>query len=243
MNDLRSQKTPIESLFIEATEKFRSNLKTMYSVPVCGTPAPGRGPEATPTPSPARALPSVCPTGGSHPAFPQNGNIHVGYKDLMENYQIVVSNLAAERGEKDTNLVLNLFQSLLDEFTRGYTKNDFEPPKVGAAALGSGGPLCSARRFGEGYPQGAPAQTWPFCSLTAEQSSEEKAEAGTRCEYVCSRVRAHSGKHVFSHPALRDPHPEMPREASPRGGPLPAQPPPLPPRCCSTTGTCSSATK
>ncbi|KAM8765396.1 unconventional myosin-IXb isoform 18-T18 [Rhynchonycteris naso] len=91
INDLRSQKTPIESLFIEATEKFRSNLKTMYSVP--------------------------------------NGKIHVGYKDLMENYQIVVSNLAAERGEKDTNLVLNLFQSLLDEFTRGHTKNDFELPK------------------------------------------------------------------------------------------------------------------
>ncbi|XP_006898382.1 PREDICTED: LOW QUALITY PROTEIN: unconventional myosin-IXb [Elephantulus edwardii] len=91
INDLRSQKTPIESLFIEATEKFRSNLKTMYSGP--------------------------------------NGKIHVGYKDLMENYQIVVSNLAAERGEKDTNLVLNLFQSLLDEFTRGHTRSDFEAPK------------------------------------------------------------------------------------------------------------------
>ncbi|XP_045051604.2 unconventional myosin-IXb isoform X4 [Desmodus rotundus] len=95
INDLRSQKTPIESLFIEATEKFRSNLKTMYSVP--------------------------------------NGKIHVGYKDLMENYQIVVSNLAAERGEKDTNLVLNLFQSLLDEFTRGHTKSDFELPKPSKA--------------------------------------------------------------------------------------------------------------
>ncbi|XP_039099242.1 unconventional myosin-IXb isoform X5 [Hyaena hyaena] len=95
INDLRSQKTPTESLFIEATEKFRSNLKTMYSVP--------------------------------------NGKIHVGYKDLMENYQIVVNNLAAERGEKDTNLVLNLFQSLLDEFTRGHTKNDFEPPKQSKA--------------------------------------------------------------------------------------------------------------
>ncbi|KAM7141924.1 unconventional myosin-IXb isoform 4-T4 [Molossus nigricans] len=95
INDLRSQKTPIESLFIEATEKFRSNLKTMYSVP--------------------------------------NGKIHVGYKDLMENYQIVVSNLAAERGEKDPNLVLNLFQSLLDEFTRSHTKNDFELPKQSKA--------------------------------------------------------------------------------------------------------------
>ncbi|XP_069915042.1 unconventional myosin-IXb isoform X3 [Oryctolagus cuniculus] len=92
INDLRSQKTPIESLFIEATERFRSSIKTMYSVP--------------------------------------NGKIHVGYKDLMENYQIVVGSLAAERGQKDTNLVLNLFQSLLDEFTRGYTaKGDTEPAK------------------------------------------------------------------------------------------------------------------
>lgn len=65
--------------------------------------------------------------------FLQNGKIHVGYKDLMENYQIVVSNLAAERGQKDTNLVLNVFQSLLDEFTRSYNKTDFEPAKVGSS--------------------------------------------------------------------------------------------------------------
>lgn len=128
VNDLRSQKTPIESLFIEATERFRSNIKTMYSVPVRG-----------PTPS-AHTFPS--PT--THPfagswghlvMFLQNGKIHVGYKDLMENYQIVVNNLAAERGEKDTNLVLNVFQSLLDEFTRSYTKTDFEPAKVGGSTL------------------------------------------------------------------------------------------------------------
>lgn len=110
----------------------------------------------------------------------------MGYKDLMENYQIVVSNLAAERGEKDTNLVLNLFQSLLDEFTRGHTKNDFEPPKVGAAAPCAGGSLC--RHVAAGVSPGGPTQTWPLCSLTAEQSSEEKAEAGTRCEYACPRV-------------------------------------------------------
>ncbi|XP_076978124.1 unconventional myosin-IXb isoform X2 [Tamandua tetradactyla] len=91
INDLRSQKTAMEGLFIEATEKFRSNIKTMYSVP--------------------------------------NGKVHVGYKDLVENFQIVVSNLAAERGDRDPNLVLNLFQSLLDEFTRGHSRHDFEPPK------------------------------------------------------------------------------------------------------------------
>uniref|UniRef100_A0A8C3S0M0 Myosin IXB n=1 Tax=Chelydra serpentina TaxID=8475 RepID=A0A8C3S0M0_CHESE len=86
INDLNSQKSAIECLFFEATEKFRGNIKTMYSVP--------------------------------------NGQIHVGYKDLMENYQLLVINLAKEREEKDVKLVLNLFQSLLDEFSRGYAKKE-----------------------------------------------------------------------------------------------------------------------
>ncbi|XP_043358557.1 unconventional myosin-IXb isoform X7 [Dermochelys coriacea] len=86
INDLNSQKSATECLFFEATEKFRGNIKTMYSVP--------------------------------------NGQIHVGYKDLMENYQLLVINLAKEREEKDVKLVLNLFQSLLDEFSRGYAKKE-----------------------------------------------------------------------------------------------------------------------
>lgn len=144
INDLRSQKTPIESLFIEATEKFRSNLKTMYSVPVRVAPSPRGNWQSLSLPQGAPQ--SLCPE-GSHLPSPQNGKIHVGYKDLMENYQIVVSNLAAERGEKDTNLVLNLFQSLLDEFTRGHSKNDFELPKVG------GGTAWGAA-WRRGYPRG-----------------------------------------------------------------------------------------
>uniref|UniRef100_A0A8C4K9Q1 Myosin IXB n=1 Tax=Dromaius novaehollandiae TaxID=8790 RepID=A0A8C4K9Q1_DRONO len=86
INDLRSQKSGVECLFFEATEKFRGNIKTMYSAP--------------------------------------NGQIHVGYKDLVENYQLLVTNLAKEREEKEVKLVLNLFQSLLDEFTRGYAKKE-----------------------------------------------------------------------------------------------------------------------
>ncbi|CAM5126538.1 unnamed protein product [Natator depressus] len=86
INDLNSQKSATECLFFEATEKFRGNIKTMYSVP--------------------------------------NGQIHVGYKDLIENYQLLVINLAKEREQKDVNLVLNLFRSLLDEFSRGYAKKE-----------------------------------------------------------------------------------------------------------------------
>ncbi|NXH15725.1 MYO9B protein, partial [Bucco capensis] len=92
INDLRSQKSSVECLFFEATEKFRGNIKTMYSAP--------------------------------------NGQIHVGYKDLVENYQLLVTNLAKKREEKEVKLVLNLFQSLLDEFIRGYTKKEeSEQPK------------------------------------------------------------------------------------------------------------------
>ncbi|KAJ7415215.1 hypothetical protein WISP_79267 [Willisornis vidua] len=93
INDLSSQKSGVECLFFEATEKFRGNIKTMYSAP--------------------------------------NGQIHVGYKDLVENYQLLVTNLAQKREEKEVKLVLNLFQSLLDEFIRGYTKKEeSEQPKI-----------------------------------------------------------------------------------------------------------------
>ncbi|XP_064325930.1 unconventional myosin-IXb isoform X6 [Phalacrocorax carbo] len=92
INDLPSQKSGVECLFFEATEKFRGNIKTMYSAP--------------------------------------NGQIHVGYKDLVENYQLLVTNLAKKTEEKEVKLVLNLFQSLLDEFIRGYTKKEeSEQPK------------------------------------------------------------------------------------------------------------------
>ncbi|XP_065604864.1 unconventional myosin-IXb isoform X5 [Cyrtonyx montezumae] len=92
INDLRSQKSGVECLFFEATEKFRGNIKTMYSAP--------------------------------------NGKIHVGYKDLVENYQLLVTNLAKKKEEKEVKLVLNLFQSLLDEFIRGYAKKEeSEQPK------------------------------------------------------------------------------------------------------------------
>ncbi|XP_056374114.1 unconventional myosin-IXb isoform X3 [Hyla sarda] len=51
-------------------------------------------------------------------------HIHAGYKDLMENFQLLVSSLTKEKNEKDVKLVLNLFQSFLDEFTRGYSKRE-----------------------------------------------------------------------------------------------------------------------
>ncbi|XP_075681423.1 unconventional myosin-IXb isoform X2 [Rhinoderma darwinii] len=53
-----------------------------------------------------------------------NGHIHAGYKDLMENFQLLVSSLTKDKNEKDVKLVLNLFQSFLDEFTRGYSKRE-----------------------------------------------------------------------------------------------------------------------
>lgn len=48
----------------------------------------------------------------------------------MENYQLLVDNMAKQREEKDVKLVLNLFQTLLDEFARSYAKKELEHPKV-----------------------------------------------------------------------------------------------------------------
>lgn len=42
----------------------------------------------------------------------------------MENYQLLVVNLAKEMEEKEVKLVLNIFQSLLDEFSREYFKKE-----------------------------------------------------------------------------------------------------------------------
>lgn len=48
----------------------------------------------------------------------------------MENYQLLVVNMAKQKEEKDVKLVLNLFQSLLDEFARSYAKKEPEQHKV-----------------------------------------------------------------------------------------------------------------
>lgn len=153
-------------------------------------------------PSPA---PSVCP-GESHLPSLQNGKIHVGYKDLMENYQIVVSNLAAERGEKDPNLVLNLFQSLLDEFTRGHTKNDFELPKVGGATLSVGRvPAWCGGPPGERVTPGAHTDLpcAPSQQSKAQKKKRKQERAVSMCVHMQVCVLAHAHEHVFFHPVLK----------------------------------------
>lgn len=81
--------------------------------------------------------------------FPQNGQIHVGYQDLMENYQLLVVNMAKQREEKEVKLVLNLFQSLLDEFARSYAKKeDLGPAKVcGGSSFPRGASQTSQESF------------------------------------------------------------------------------------------------
>ncbi|XP_048469961.1 unconventional myosin-IXb isoform X3 [Rhincodon typus] len=53
-----------------------------------------------------------------------NGQTHVSYKDLMRNYQLLLTKMVGERQKAEVQFVLNLFQSLLDEFARGYSKKE-----------------------------------------------------------------------------------------------------------------------
>uniref|UniRef100_A0A4W4FH05 Myosin IXB n=1 Tax=Electrophorus electricus TaxID=8005 RepID=A0A4W4FH05_ELEEL len=53
---------------------------------------------------------------------------HTGYKGLMRSYQKKVISLAGEKQKGEVQLVVNLFQSVLDGFIRGEIKRE-EPPK------------------------------------------------------------------------------------------------------------------
>ncbi|XP_059494404.1 unconventional myosin-IXb-like [Stegostoma tigrinum] len=53
-----------------------------------------------------------------------NGQTHVSYKDLMRNYQLLLTKMVGERQKAEVQFVLNLFQSLLDEFARCYSKKE-----------------------------------------------------------------------------------------------------------------------
>ncbi|XP_069783927.1 unconventional myosin-IXb isoform X2 [Narcine bancroftii] len=53
-----------------------------------------------------------------------NGQNHVGYRDLMQNYQMLLASLVGERQKTEVQFVLNLFQSLLDEFARSYSRKE-----------------------------------------------------------------------------------------------------------------------
>ncbi|XP_062371539.1 si:zfos-588f8.1 isoform X5 [Sardina pilchardus] len=55
---------------------------------------------------------------------------HIGYKALMKNYQMKVVALAGEKQKAEVQLVVNLFQSVLDGFIRGeIKKEEAEPAK------------------------------------------------------------------------------------------------------------------
>lgn len=56
---------------------------------------------------------------------------HIGYKGLMRGYQNKVISLAGEQQKCEVQLVVNLFQSVLDGFIRGEIKREeAEPVKV-----------------------------------------------------------------------------------------------------------------
>ncbi|CAL8308382.1 unnamed protein product [Lota lota] len=57
----------------------------------------------------------------------------IGYKDLMKGYQAKVIHLAGESQKGEVQLVVNLFQSVLDGFIRGEMKKEEEPVKPAKA--------------------------------------------------------------------------------------------------------------
>ena len=61
--------------------------------------------------------------------------VTIGYKDLMKGYQAKVIHLAGDTQKGEVQLVVNLFQSVLDGFIRGEMKKEEEPVKVNIVIL------------------------------------------------------------------------------------------------------------
>ncbi|MGH0168652.1 UNVERIFIED_CONTAM: hypothetical protein FKN15_001096 [Acipenser sinensis] len=61
----------------------------------------------------------------------QNQPANIRYRNLMKNYQLKVASLAGEKQKAEVQLVVNLFQSVLDGFIRAeIKKEEAEPAKV-----------------------------------------------------------------------------------------------------------------
>ncbi|XP_053558861.1 unconventional myosin-IXb isoform X2 [Bombina bombina] len=117
------------------------------------------------------------------------GQIHAGYKDLMDNFQLLFATLTKEREEKDVKLVLNLFQSFLDEFTRGYTKrDDHEPPKRNKSQKKrrkQDQMLESNGHYFVSYQVNIGGQSCEHCSSSI--GSMEKAFLCNTCKMICHK--------------------------------------------------------
>ena len=77
---------------------------------------------------------SLSPPPSSCPHLEQK--LTIGYKDLMKGYQAKVIHLAGESQKGEVQLVVNLFQSVLDGFIRGEMKKEEEPVKVSISTPG-----------------------------------------------------------------------------------------------------------
>jgi hypothetical protein len=76
---------------------------------------------------------------------------HIGYNGLMRGYQNKVISLAGDKQKGEVQLVVNLFQSVLDGFIRGeIKKEEAEPAKVNLLILSYGyyqGFFCVKKRL------------------------------------------------------------------------------------------------
>lgn len=96
--------------------QFRENIKAMYSLPVSHTHT-----HTHPHLDPSQLIIS----------FEPEQKPTVGYKGLMTSYQDQVFYLADDSQKGEVQLVVNLFQSVLDGFIRGeMKKEEAEPAKV-----------------------------------------------------------------------------------------------------------------
>lgn len=126
MNDFRSRGKTLsetENIFVTATMQFRENIKAMYSLPVSLISYRHQSRLIRVHPHHSLVFLVFSPVPQQKPT--------IGYKGLMTGYQNKVMHLAGNKKKEEVQLVVNLFQSVLDGFIRGeMKKEEAEPVKV-----------------------------------------------------------------------------------------------------------------
>ncbi|KAK1152491.1 hypothetical protein AOXY_G31171 [Acipenser oxyrinchus oxyrinchus] len=118
----------------------------------------------------------------------QNQPANIRYRNLMKNYQLKVASLAGEKQKAEVQLVVNLFQSVLDGFIRAeIKKEEAEPAKPTKTRKRRKKDKCSEKRMGHVLSSYQVNIIQSCDQCTSYIFAMEKALICSYCKIICHK--------------------------------------------------------
>ncbi|XP_041086325.1 unconventional myosin-IXb-like isoform X6 [Polyodon spathula] len=118
----------------------------------------------------------------------QNQATNIRYRNLMKNYQVKVASLAGEKQKAEVQLVVNLFQSVLDGFIRAeIKKEEAEPAKPTKTRKRRKKDKCSEKRMGHVLSSYQVNIIQSCDQCTSYIFTMEKALICSYCKIICHK--------------------------------------------------------